>query len=263
MVKRKIVRIDESKCDGCGLCVPACEEGAIKIENGKAKLVDDRMCDGLGDCLGECPQGAIEIIEREADPFDEALVEAQQQESGGGCPGAMGYAAGAETAGGASVSNDEPMSPCQRFNQQSQNPQDQSQHQQDQNREKNAQKKAQWPVQLNLVSPNAPFFQGADLVISADCVPFAYPHYHDEILGSSVQVVGCPKLDDASAYVDKLAQIFSLNPINSVTLARMEVPCCKGLKMIVEKAMEKAGVEMPVEEKVISIQGKEKVNSSV
>ncbi len=246
MVKRKIVRIDENKCDGCGLCVPACHEGAIEIVDGKARLVEERLCDGLGDCLGECPQGAIEIVEEEAEPFDEEAVKARQRQLSKQAPQNKDLDISQEEA---HPDQQEKMSPCQRFNQQAQSGL------------KKDKAKSQWPIQLHLVSPEAPFLQGCNLLIAADCVGFSHPDFRRDILGDKTLIIACPKLDDASAYVDKLARIFAANHINSITVARMEVPCCGGLKMIVEKAMEQAGVHIPIEEKVISIQGQEKVTS--
>src|SRR6266568_5080620 len=212
---RKIVQIDEAKCDGCGQCIPSCAEGAIRLEGGKARLSADQLCDGLGACLGECPQGAITVVEREADAFDElavakhltpALQAAPPPESkprtslrlvqpdpssAGGCPGVrtMTFAAPAG-AGGNAAMLPPPPGPGAALS-----------------------RLGQWPVQLNLVPTRAPYFAGADLLIAADCVPFAYARFHEDFLAGKRLVVGCPKLDDLQAYVGKLTQIFSCNTI--------------------------------------------------
>ncbi|HYE80927.1 MAG TPA: 4Fe-4S binding protein [Clostridia bacterium] len=249
MAIRKIVNIDEDKCNGCGLCVPNCAEGAIKIIDGKAKLLAENLCDGLGACLGECPQGAITIIERDADEFDEAAVHehlnkkeehscnhqhghGQHHQVGGGCPGSRAMEI---------------------------------------NRQNNAAKAAalssgdievkikpqlsQWPVQLMLVPERAPYFENADLLITADCVPFAYPNYHLDLLKGKKVVVGCPKLDDINYYVEKLTGIVKNNNINSVIVAFMEVPCCNGIVMAAERAIQMSGKNIPLEKIRISING--------
>ncbi len=221
MVIRKIVEIDEEKCDGCGLCIPACHEGAIKIINGKAKLIADHLCDGLGDCLGECPKDAIRIIEREAEEYDEEAVKAHLARSSG-CPGARMQ----------SFTNNET---SEKVNFQSE--------------------LRQWPVQLHLVPPNAPFFQGADLLLTASCVPIAYANYHQDLLKDKAVVIACPKLDNTGPYVEKLASIIKNSNLKSITIARMEVPCCGGLNVLVNKAQELAGINVPVIEKIIGIRG--------
>lgn len=237
MVKRKIVNIDQEKCDGCGLCVPACDEGAIQIIDGKAKLVDERYCDGLGDCLGECPQDAITIEEREAAEFDESLVEAVQQ-GNGGCPGMqmksnLNHGDRKKKKGRAAA---EGVSSA------------------DLNLSINSQLD-QWPVQLMLVPENAPYFSRADLLICADCVPFAYGNFQLDLLKNRVVLVGCPKLDNNDFYAEKLQRIFSGNDINSVTVAFMEVPCCSGLVRSVERALKESGGEIPLEKVRIGIEG--------
>jgi NAD-dependent dihydropyrimidine dehydrogenase PreA subunit len=249
---RKIVQIDENKCDGCGLCVPACAEGAIKIINGKAVLDADNLCDGLGACLGECPQDAIQIIERDADEFDETAVEKHLQaigrpvsthghghappppaaishHHGGGCPGsrAMSFApAAAPVAAG-----DTARQPSQL---------------------------RQWPVQLHLVPITAPYLQGADLLIAADCVPFAYANFHSDLLAGKVVLVGCPKLDDNQFYLQKLTDLFRTADIRSITVARMEVPCCGGITMAAKQALAASGKEIPYRDVVIGIDGTKK-----
>lgn len=236
---RKIVQIDREKCNGCGLCVPACAEGAIKIIDGKAVLSADNLCDGLGACLGDCPQDAIAIIEREAEEFDEAAVEAHLKKpaersaekpaaapSHGGCPGsrAMSFAAAPESASG----NRGGSLPSEL---------------------------RQWPVQLNLVPTTAPYFQDADLLITADCVPFAYADYHRDYLAGKAVVVGCPKLDDNQHYREKLTEIFTMSAIRSITVLRMEVPCCGGIVMAARQALAASGKDIPFKEVTISIRG--------
>ena len=242
MAIRKIVKIDEEKCNGCGLCVPACAEGAIQIIDGKARLRADNLCDGLGACLGDCPQNAIEIIEREADEFDEEAVAKHLGKKdknvepaptmGGGCPG----------------------SKMRMFNEKISNGTAATIHQGDIEIKIKSQLQ-QWPVQLMLVPPTAPYFEGADLLVTADCVPFAYPNYHLDLLKGKRVVVGCPKLDDINFYVQKLIQIIKFNDIKSVTVAFMEVPCCTGILKAVEKAVEESGKEVPLHRVRIGIEG--------
>ncbi|WP_028308526.1 ATP-binding protein [Desulfitibacter alkalitolerans] len=236
---RRIVSINEEKCNGCGLCIPACHEGAIQIIDGKAKLLEDKLCDGIGDCLGECPLGAIEIIEREADEFDEEAVKehlaklenkAKPQDRHKipcGCPGTM----------------------SRMF---------EDKVEEDTEEGETAEVKStlrQWPVQLSLVPVNAPYFENAELLIAADCAPFAYGNFHQLQKGKAI-AIGCPKLDDGNYYADKLTQILKSNNIRKITVARMEVPCCGGLNSIVNHAVAQSGKEIPVETKTISIQGK-------
>ncbi|MGQ9525926.1 MAG: ATP-binding protein [Armatimonadota bacterium] len=236
---RKIVHIDEELCDGCGLCVPACAEGAIRIVDGKARLTADQLCDGLGACLGECPRGAITIIEREAEPFDEAAVghtsrlhahsAVQAHRVPAACPGSRVMQFGgppqhilakavADTPGRTSQLR-------------------------------------QWPVQLALVPPTAPYLEGADILLAADCVPFAYADFHNSLLSGRALLVGCPKLDNAQWYVEKLAQIISAARPASLTVAHMEVPCCSGLLRIAELACQRAGVEVPINSVMIGVRG--------
>lgn len=243
-MKRNIVEIDPEKCDGCGLCVPSCAEGAIRIENGKAVLSADNLCDGLGACLGECPRDAIRIIEREADAFDESAVDehlkstgqkpvhhpapeaaaAPLRHHGGGCPGSR--AMSLERPAASAPSGDQPST------------------------------LGQWPVQLHLVPVNAPYFQGADLLIAADCVPFAYGAFHRDFLAGKAVVVGCPKLDDNQAYLEKLTEIFRCNDLKSITVVRMEVPCCGGIVMATRAALQASGKTIPLREVTVTIDGK-------
>lgn len=239
---RKIVQIDQDKCNGCGLCVPACAEGAIRIVNGKAVLSADNLCDGLGACLGECPQDAIQIIERDADAFDEEAVEEHLKSSerapltphhpappaprpqGGGCPGTRAMSLERPVTSGPSA--DQPST------------------------------LGQWPVQLHLVPVNAPYLQGADLLIAADCVPFAYGSFHKDFLAGKALVVGCPKLDDNQTYLEKLTEIFRRNDFNSITVVRMEVPCCGGIVMATRQALAASGKAIPLQEVTVTIGGK-------
>ncbi len=241
---RKIVQIDEEKCNGCGICVPACAEGAIRIENGKAVLSADNLCDGLGACLGECPQDAIRVIEREADEFDETAVEKHLQEigspapahqpaalthghghHGGGCPGSRVM----------SFAPKEQPDPAANAPQPSQ--------------------LVQWPVQLHLVPTSAPYFQDADLLIAADCAPFAYADFHRDFLKGKALVIGCPKLDDNRFYQEKLTELFRVSSIRSITVLRMEVPCCGGIVMAAQNALAASGKDIPFREVVVGIRG--------
>ena len=244
---RKIIRIDEEKCDGCGLCVPSCAEGAIQIVDGKARLVAEKFCDGLGACLGECPVGALEVIDAVADDFDEAAVQAHlggghgEAATGPGGHGGGGPAAAAGMApahsGGAMpcgcpstlIQTFAPRTPCEKANVPVR-------------REGgDASALTHWPVQIHLVPPTAPFLKGADLLVAADCTPIAYPHFHSDLLAGKTVLLGCPKLDDAQAYVDKFAAIFATAGIRSITAAVMEVPCCQGLPAIIRKALAQIG----------------------
>ncbi len=240
MARRKIVRIDEEKCNGCGACIPNCAEGAIQLIDGKARLVSETYCDGLGACLGTCPQDAIAVIEREADEFDEEAamehVRAQEREQAhhahtahAGCPGAalMDFgAAGPEAAEAPAEEGQDAPSALR-----------------------------QWPVQLMLVPPVAPFLDGADVLLAADCVPFAYAGFHGRLLKGKKLLVGCPKLDDAGFYAEKLADILRLNDVRSLTVVHMEVPCCFGLVALARRALAESGKSIPVEEVTIGVQG--------
>lgn len=239
-MKRKIVQIDEDKCNGCGLCVPACAEGAITIVDGKARLAADNLCDGLGACLGECPQDAIKIIERDADAFDEVAVEhrlkeisrpahtsapSPQHHAGGGCPGSR-----AMTIQRPAPTHHEPTASQPSM-------------------------LGQWPVQLHLVPVTAPYFQGADLLIAADCVPFAYAGFHKDFLTGKAVVVGCPKLDDNRFYLEKLTQILTTSDIKSITVIKMEVPCCSGIGIAAREALKASGKDIAFKEITVTIQG--------
>ena len=233
MALRNIVKIDEEKCNGCGLCVNACAEGAIKLIDGKAKLVGEIYCDGLGACLGHCPEDAITIEKREAEEFDEEATKAYlareknaKVQTNFVCPGMAAKqlktkAVADRTASAGAV-------PSQL---------------------------SQWPVQLKLVSPHAPYFSDADLLLVADCVPFAMGDFHNRFLKDHSIAVGCPKLDDGQFYIEKLAAILQANKLNSLTVIHMEVPCCSGLTYIAKEAIAKSNVEMTFEDVTIDLQG--------
>jgi Pyruvate/2-oxoacid:ferredoxin oxidoreductase delta subunit len=243
MATRKIVQIDEEKCNGCGECVPSCAEGAIQIVDGKAKLVSDVYCDGLGACLGTCPEDAIAVIEREAPEFDEeaALRHVEKLKTPapaaahGGCPGmaVRNLQPGLPISGmpqrAASGGGDPPGGAASAL--------------------------GNWPIQLHLVPPNAPFLGNCDLLLVADCVPFAYADFHRRLLQGRPVVIGCPKLDDGQLYVEKLAAMLKESSIRSVTVVHMEVPCCTGLVRIAEAAIEASGCGVPLEDVTISIRG--------
>ena len=230
---RKIIKIDEEKCNGCGLCVPSCAEGALQIIDGKAKLVKEQYCDGLGACLGECPQGALTIEEREVEEFDEEAVAhhlhaaAPGPELPCGCPSAnvarfqRRTAEPVESAPAGAISST----------------------------------LSHWPVQLTLVPPSAPFLQGADILLAADCVPFAYADFHREFLKDHALLLACPKLDDFGAHLSKLIAILRQAEPRSLTVVHMEVPCCSGLTYMAQKAIEASGVNVTMNDVTIGTMG--------
>ena len=233
-VLRKIVKIDEEKCDGCGMCIPACAEGALQIVDGKAKLIKEIYCDGLGACLGECPQDAISIEEREAEEFDKVAVEHHLHEQKQteeklpcGCLGSAIQQFECQTAPAASQ--------VETVNQESM--------------------LRHWPVQLTLVPPTAPFFQGADVILAADCSPFTYANFHRDFIKDHALLVACPKLDNFQAHQDKLNQILSHSDIKSLTVVRMEVPCCSGLIHMAQQAITASGKNIPFKEVVLGVKG--------
>lgn len=270
-MKRKIIRIDESKCNGCGQCIPNCPEGALRVIDGKVRLISDLFCDGLGACIGHCPLDAITIEEREAQKYEEKKVLANIVKQGPnvikahlahlkdhgekeylnealeylkengfetkglveepktmkcGCPGSNVMDFTGECCKDKGTEKQEVAS-CLR----------------------------QWPVQLTLVPENAPYLNGSDLLIAADCVPFAYAGFHQDFLKGKVLLVGCPKLDDAAYYEDKLTEILKSNTIKTVTCVHMEVPCCFGLVNLVKEAIRKSGKNLPLEIVNIGIKG--------
>lgn len=238
-VMRKIIEINEEKCNGCGQCVVACAEGAIEIRDGKAKIIRDLLCDGLGACIGECPEDALKIIEREADEFDEHAVHehlAQRETQGGqktlacGCPSSQ-------------MKTFAPMaSSCESANV-------------PKNIEGQASALSHWPVQIKLVPPTAPFLRGADLLVAADCVPVAYPDLHSRLLKGRAVMIGCPKFDNKEEYIEKFAQVFKQSGIKSVTVAIMEVPCCSAFLTIIQRAMDLSGMDIPVNVVTVGIRG--------
>ena len=278
-MKRKIIKIDNEKCNGCGLCAQGCPEGAIQMVDGKARLVSELYCDGLGACIGDCPVDAISIEEREAVAYDEAktmenimkqgrgvikahlkhlkkhnqmdyleqakevlkqkgmddiLGEIQKEEhgdhvhSGGGCPGSKMIDLGNQQEAESEANNVEVKSQLQ-----------------------------QWPIEFHLLNPQAPYLKGADLLIAADCVPFAYPNFHQRFLKGKKLIIFCPKLDQSNEqYIEKLSEIFKIQEINSLTIVHMEVPCCSGTMNIAQEALKKSGKNIIIKEYTISIDGK-------
>jgi len=239
MTVRNMVRIDEEKCTGCGLCIIACAEGALKIVDGKAKLISDNYCDGLGACLGECPEGAITIEKREAEDFDEEAVE-EHLKSKQSAPTIQHVHPAHQSCPSTQVMQFERDLPEKRTVDVP---------------EKRESMLSQWPVQLTLVPPNASFFENADLLITADCVPFAYANFHNDFLKGRTLVIGCPKLDDAASYKEKLTEIFKHSNIRSVTVVNMEVPCCFGLYHLVKEALNSSGKEISLKQEIISAKG--------
>jgi NAD-dependent dihydropyrimidine dehydrogenase PreA subunit len=265
---RKIVQIDEDKCDGCGDCASACDEGAIQIIDGKARLVRDDYCDGLGDCLPACHVDAIKIIERKAAPFDKEAVKARQEEmqkiadSDGqeslacGCPGSEVKSFDRDDMRQTQDSCPENLAcGCPGNEVKSLEGRDLSAGDASYKTVSAQSQLRQWPVQIKLVPSNAPFFNGARLLVAADCTAFAYAGFHDEFMKNHVTLIGCPKLDDAD-YTEKLTEIIKLNDIKSVSIVRMQVPCCYGLEAAVKKALQDSGKFIPWEIVVISTRGK-------
>ena len=235
-INRKIIEIDEDLCDGCGQCVPSCAEGALQIIDGKARLVAEVYCDGLGACLGECPTGALKIVEREAEDFDEEAVEERlkkiEKESGADkvlCPSAAPQILS-------------PGISCKKANAPV-------------NQESATSALTHWPVQIRLVPPNAPFLKGADLLVVADCAALSYATMHRDFIAGKAVMMGCPKFDNAEEYIQKFTDIFNTGDIKSITVPVMEVPCCQGLPVIVQKALEQSGKKIPLTKVVISRQG--------
>ena len=210
-MKRRVIHIDQDKCNGCGACASACHEGAIGMVNGKARLMRDDYCDGLGDCLPACPTNAITFVEREAAPYDEAAVQANNA--------ALKAGKAVDTAFAPTVS-----------------------------------RLQQWPVQIKLAPVNAPYFNGAQLLIAADCTAYAYAGFHEKFMKGHVTLIGCPKLD-AIDYSEKLTEIFRNNDIRSISVVRMEVPCCGGMTYAVQRAIANSGKDIPCKVTVLSING--------
>lgn len=278
-MKRKIITINEERCTGCGLCIPDCPEGALQVLDGKARLVSDLFCDGLGACIGTCPEGAISIVEREAEPYDERAVMETIMRQGEAVINAhlIHLRSHGETElynqavaclhehqipipGSGTCTPDQnitvhhPFGTCQGVaarsirrdipvnDEPSPDPA--------------GSELRQWPIQLRLLHPAHPYFDDADLLISADCVPFAYGGFHREFLKGKILIIFCPKLDpDLDEYIEKLAEIFTLHTIRSITILHMEVPCCSGVAYVVKKALERAGKTIQTDEMTISVQG--------
>jgi len=240
---RKIIEIDEEYCDGCGRCVPSCAEGALKIVDGKARVIADALCDGIGACIGECPRNALNIVEREAEAFDEAVVEQHLQNSAQpatpldtplacGCPSGQIMALKKNREAAASAGTQESM-----------------------DRQPVASELAHWPVQIRLIPPHAPFLKNADLLVVADCTAIALPTLHQDLVKERAVLLGCPKLDDAAAYVKWFAAVFTHNNIRSITTVIMEVPCCSGMPQMIEKAQQAGASRIPHRVMVISRSG--------
>lgn len=288
MVKRKIIKIDTQKCNGCGVCIPNCPEGALQVIDGKARLISDLFCDGLGACIGECPEGAIEVEEREAQKYDEARVMENISKQGENtifahlkhlkdhnetgyyneavaylkknkipfpvekvaalektcldsekaaavsCPGSQIVdLAGVKAANSSDITSPESFSTI-----------------------KQESMLSQWPIQINLILPQASFLENADLLIAADCVPFSYPNFHSDFLKGKILMIGCPKFDDNQSYFEKLTEIFNIHNIKSVTVVHMEVPCCFALPNMVKQAIAGSGKIIPFAQVNVSIKGK-------
>jgi NAD-dependent dihydropyrimidine dehydrogenase PreA subunit len=250
---RKIVIIDEEKCNGCGICVPSCAEGALKIIDGKARLVSEIYCDGLGACLGKCPQDAITVEERVAQEFDEKAVELyhelkeQTGELACGCPSATvtefeehdaePLACGCSSAMVQEIGSEEAI------------------HEHEYIHHHQPTTLRHWPVQLTLVTAKATFLQGADVLLTADCVPFAYGGFHQDFLKDHALLVACPKLDDFDAHLEKLTQVIANSGLKSLTVVHMEVPCCSGLVMMAKKAIQASGKKIPLKDVTIGMRG--------
>lgn len=283
-MKRKIIRIDEEKCNGCGECIPECPEGALQIIDGKARLVSDLFCDGLGACLGHCPLGAISVEEREAEEYNEEKVMENVVRQGRNVikahlehlkehnqedylREAINFLREREIeipAGFVQLPDSAPSRPAAAVSgcpgarlmdlskERKESPDGETAA------VEVASQLRQWPLQLNLVPPGAPFLEGAHLLISADCVPYAYGDFQNDLLKGKIVLNGCPKFDDVEAYREKLCAYFRQHDIRSVTVAYMEVPCCHGLLVLVEEALKESGKEIPLKEVVIAIDGKKK-----
>lgn len=251
---RKIITIDEEKCNGCGLCAEACHEGAIGMVDGVAKLIRDDYCDGLGDCLPSCPTGAISFEEREADAYDEAAVLANiaaKNKQGSGCPGTQvkSIEVPCRTKDDGLEVLDCSCSSAPKVNEKKLNLSDA------QERSIPQSELRQWPVQIKLAPVNAPYFKGANLLIAADCTAYAYGDFHNRFMKNKVTLIGCPKLD-AINYADKLTEILRINEIKSITVVKMQVPCCSGMLTAVTTALKNSGKMIPWQIHTISSDGK-------
>jgi ferredoxin len=282
MAKRKIIKIDQNKCNGCKLCIPNCPEGALQIIDGKARLISDLFCDGLGACIGHCPQGAIAIEEREAEKYDERRVmenivkqgkntiiahlsHLKEHKEFGYLKEAMDFlvengikvrpadlmGSGCSPSGGCPGSQIVDLKRGLKGEEKGKEKRDNE----PQLKSRPESQLGTWPVQLKLVPAFAPFLNGADILIAADCVPFAYADFHADLLKGKILLVGCPKLDDVSYYKEKITQILQNNDVKSITYAHMEVPCCFGLLPAIQDAIKESGKKVPFKEVNISIKG--------
>ena len=248
MAKRTIIKIDDEKCIGCAKCVNACPGGALEMVDGKAKMVRDNMCDGIGKCIGKCPVDAIEFIEVEAAAA--ATQPAHNHQQSGGCPSAQNVQLNRPPASGC------PSMQNKSFDRTSSPSAGNSTAKVES--ELNA-----WPIQLHLVRPEAPQFQGADILIAASCSAFSFGNFHQDYLSGRGLVIACPKLDVQDGYLEKLTRIFAESKPNSVTILRMEVPCCSGLTGIVTQARNNSGNLLPIKEDIISVDGQVKRSTTV
>ena len=230
MAIRNIIEIDEDKCNGCGQCVVDCAEAALQIINGKAKLVKEIYCDGLGACMGNCPTGALKVVQREAEAFDEKATEKhihetkKGKEEPCGCPGSRAVDFSEKTEARSNTAELRP-------------------------------ELSNWPVQLKLVAPNAPFLKDSDLLLAADCTAFSAINFHGRFIKGKKLLIACPKLDDTQLYYEKLTEMFKGNDIKSITVTRMEVPCCGGLIYLAKEALKASGKDIPLNDVVIGIKG--------
>ncbi len=232
-ILRKIIQIDEELCDGCGQCVPACEEGAIEVVDGKARLVAEKYCDGLGACLGHCPTGALKIVEKEAEDFDEEAVHE--------------YLASKKHKTASHVCPSQALHSFETISCDCANKPDFIKQQRS--------LLGHWPIQIRLVPPHAPFLKNSDLLIVADCTAVAYPNFHQHFVGGKIVLMGCPKFDDQMEYVNRFKEIFAQNPISSLSTVIMEVPCCSSMLGILKKALEDANQKMNINYTIIGIKG--------
>lgn len=265
VLERKIVQIDEDKCNGCGICVDACHEGAIQMVNGKAKLVSDIYCDGLGDCLGPCPTGAISIITRPAEGYDEEAVAQRMAEKNkgaapqpGGCPGMAMRELKKPAADPEPLACGCPGTMSRSLKEADSQPCGCGCECEMEEEEHVESELMNWPVQLRLVPPAAPYLKGADILLAADCAAVAVPGFHARYLKNKPVIIACPKLDDNAPQTAKLAEIVKTARPSSLTVLRMEVPCCGGLVRVAEEAVKQSGLTIPVKTVIVGIDGAEK-----